>query len=124
MMRTTMSMATALAVFRTIYVAFILTASLTTLIGLKAPVHHAHEAASHLAILAGVEIFAALLFLFRRSEIWACAILLAVYAVATAMSVAFGDWSLRFVYYGATAVFIVIAARNKSGDVAHRLQRG
>ena len=122
MKRITMSMPTALAVFRAIYVAFIVTASLATLLREKAPGQPAHAGFSHLTILASVEIAAALLFLFRRSEIWACAILLAVYAIATAISVTLGDWSLRFLYYGATAVFIVIAARNPDGG--RRLAEG
>jgi len=115
-MRSTMSLPTALAMFRAIYVAFIVTASLATLLRERAPGHPAHAGFSHQIILASVEIVAALLFLFRRSEIWACAILLAVYVIATAISVTFGDWSLRFLYYGATAAFIVIAARNPDGS--------
>ncbi len=91
MMRTTLSMPAALAAFRVIYVAFIVTASIATLIHAKVPGLPAHAGFSHLTILAGVEIVAAVLFLFRWSEVWACAVLLAVYAVATVISVAVGD---------------------------------
>ena len=89
-----------------------------------APGHPAIAGHHASALLAGIEILAAVLFLFRRSEWVACAILLVVYAVATVISATFGDWSLRFVYYGATAIFIVVAARDRSGDTERRLQQG
>lgn len=122
-MRATMSMPTALALFRLIYVAFIATASLTTLLQENGPGFPGHAGFSHLTILASVEIVAALLFLFRRGEIWACAILLTVYSIATAISVTLGDWTLRFVYYGATAIFIAMASRNLRADIGHQLQQ-
>ena len=122
MTRASVPMPAALAAFRLIYVAFIVTAGIETLIYEKAPGLPTLAGIPALMLLASVEILAAILFLFRRSEWWACAALLAVYAVATAISAAFGDWSLRFVYYGATALFIVMAARNLRGDAGHRLQ--
>lgn len=101
---------TALAAFRYVYVAFIVSASATTLLsGVGA--HHA----AHVAILAGVEIAAALGFLFRASEMAACFVLLAVYAIATAISLTMGEWTLRFLYYAATAVFIVSLSKAQAG---------
>jgi hypothetical protein len=101
----------ALRIFRLIYVVFILSASAQTLIG--AP--HGDE---HAVILAAVEIVAALLFLRRDCEIAACAVLLVIYAIATGLSAVYGDWSLRFIYYGATAVFITYLSRRLQSDNA------
>ncbi len=122
-MRTTLSTPTALAIFRAIYVAFIVTASLTALHHEKPPGLPVLAGIPALMLLAGIEILAAILFLFRRSELTACLVLLAVYAVATVISASFGDWSLRFVYYGATAIFIVMASRNVHANVGYQLQR-
>ncbi|MGD0141890.1 MAG: hypothetical protein ABSC92_01885 [Rhizomicrobium sp.] len=113
------SMPVALVIFRLIYVAFIVTASVTTLLSEKAPGLPAFAGIPTLTILASAEILAAILFLFRWSEVWACAALLVVYAIATAISVIAGDWTLRFLYYGATAVFIALAARARRHDVGY-----
>ena len=102
---------TALPAFRLVYVAFIVTASAATLSG----AHAGQHGGLHLAVLATIEILAALAFLFRRFEVVACAMLLAVFAIASVMSLVIGEWSLRFLYYAATALFIVLLSRSPSG---------
>lgn len=104
---------TALLAFRLVYVAFIVSASATTLLSAGGAQH-----AAHVAILAGVEIAAALGFLLPATEVAACGVLLVVYAIATALSLAMGEWTLRFLYYAATAVFIVSLSRARAGRSA------
>ena len=66
----------------------------------------------HIVVLAAVEIIAAVAFLLEPVELIACAVLLVVYLVAGALSILAGDWIavLRFIFYGATAAYIVFAS--------------
>jgi len=106
-------MSRALAAYRALYVAFIVTASAATLAGAltaSQTVGHVH-ALLFVTVLASAEIAAALALLWRRTETIACAGLLAVYAVAGVASAMEGDIPLRFAYYAATACFIVFLSR-------------
>ena len=110
-----MSSAEALRAFRWTYVAFIVSASTETV---PQPPHDRSSAHAHLAaavpLLALTEIAAALLLLSERAEILACVLLLSVYAAAAAISLAQGVVPLRFVYYAASACYIVVAHRRLS----------
>lgn len=106
-----MSDAWALRAFRWSYVAFIAWASVKAFVGAFTE-HPPAELSPHsLAALAGIEVLAALLFCIEPLEAPACALLLAVYTVAAAVSIAHGEAPLRFVYYAATAVYIIMAHR-------------
>jgi hypothetical protein len=87
--------------FRWIYIAFIAQATLKTL-------HGAGEAdVAALLALAGVELVAICAFLIEPVELVACAVLLAVYAIASGLTLMQGEAPLRFFYYAVTAALIV-----------------
>ena len=99
----------ALRTFRWTYVAFIAAASGVAvhagLLGMGEARHGAHTVLA----LAIPEVVAALAFLIEPIELAACAVLLLIYAAATVLSLAASDFlaPLRFLYFAATAVFIV-----------------
>ena len=108
-----MTLIRALAAYRVLYVAFIVWASAKTILDThRTPDAHAH-AALFVIGLASVEILSALALLWRRTEIAACGVLLAVYATAAILSAAQGDTPVRFAYYAATAGFIVYLSRRE-----------
>jgi len=93
-----------LILLRWSYVAFIVYASAHTAIA----AHTAHGPHGWpIAILALVEIVAALALLITPLERAACIVLLAVYAIATVLTVAEGEAPLRFLYYATTALALV-----------------
>lgn len=104
--------------FRALYVGFIVAASVETLLPAIA---HRHATMGNsrllpidqgwLAGLAALEILAALLFLFRAMEIFSCALLLVVYASAQVLALLQGEFTLRFVFYAGTAMFVVFLSR-------------
>jgi hypothetical protein len=76
---------------------------------------------SHLVLLLAIpELIAALTFMFAPFEIAAGAVLLLVYLAAGVISAASGDLLavLRFVYYAATAILIVVASRAQRPSAA------
>lgn len=94
-----------LRIFRWSYCAFIAWASAQVFLQGAG----AHE--PHARILAGVEIAAIAAFLIPRLEAAAGAVLLIVYAFASVITIAQGKPPLRFIYYAATAIYIVLAHR-------------
>jgi hypothetical protein len=107
-----MSEVWALRSLRWSYCAFIAAASALALqLALHGQGEGTHGAHMVLA-LASTETIAALAFLFAPAQRVACAVLIVVYAIATVLSVLSVDWLavLRFVFYGVTAVYIVIAS--------------
>jgi hypothetical protein len=92
------------------YAAFIAQASASTFFS---PGHSGH-AGLVVRILAGSEFLAAALFASAIADRAACTVLLAVYAIATTLSVADAQWPLRFFYYAATALLVTQAARQPS----------
>lgn len=92
------------------YAAFIAQASAVTFF---APGHGGH-AGLVVRILAGSEFLAAAVFALAIADRTACAVLLVVYAIATALSVADAEWPLRFFYYAATAILVTQAVRQPS----------
>jgi hypothetical protein len=108
-----------LRALRYAYVAFIAAASAMALqAALAADAADPHS--KHALVLAGPELLAALAFLFEPVERIACAVLLLVFLAATAVSLLTGDLlgPLRFIYFAATAIFIVLANRELH---AHKL---
>jgi hypothetical protein len=101
-----MSLANWTFAYRLIFVAFLVVASAMTIAG----AHGGHFAMAARP-LASAEIVAALLFLFRRTQRLALAGLLAVFTMASVMAIIAGEMPLRFVYYAATAAFIVLVDR-------------
>ena len=63
--------------------------------------------------LATTETVAALAFAIEPIQLFACGVLLAVYTIAGVVSVVSADWLavLRFVFYAATAIYIVLTSR-------------
>lgn len=104
----------ALRGLRWAYVAFIAAASaMAVRAGMQGNGEGSHDAYVVL-VLAIPELIAALAFLVGPVEVAACAVLVLVYAAATALSLASGDWLalLRFFFYGTTAIYIVLANRS------------
>ena len=97
--------------YRLVFVAFLVVASAMTVAG-------AHDHAGHfgfgLQLFGSAEIAAALLFLFRRTQLPALAALLAIFAAAFVLAIFAGEMPLRFVYYAATAAFILAVDRHIS----------
>jgi hypothetical protein len=63
--------------------------------------------------LAAAETMAALALAVEPIELIACSVLLAVYTIAGVVSVFSADWVavLRFIFYAATATYIVLTSR-------------
>lgn len=103
----------ALRSLRWSYVAFIAAASS---VAVAAGAHGTGEGRHHASLvlaLAIPECIAALAFLLERFEVAACAVLVAIYMIATGLSLEAGDFLavLRFVFFGVSAVYIVQAHR-------------
>ena len=93
--------------FRFVYVLFIAVASAqTAAAGLRGGTQGGH-APVHLALLGSVEIVGALLFLWRRTQLAGAGLLLIVYAFAAVLTIVEGGNPLRFLYFAATALFIL-----------------
>jgi len=103
----------ALRVLRWAYVAFIAAASLDAVRSSLTAAGKGGRSSHLVLFLAVPERLAARAFLFEPFEIAAGAVLLMVYLAAGVVSAASGDVLavLRFVYYAATAVLIVVASR-------------
>jgi hypothetical protein len=74
----------------------------------------------HAAVLASVELTAVAAFVFPPLEAAAGAVLAAVYVVASVVTVMQGEAPLRFVYYAATAIYIVVGQRRICGSASVR----
>jgi hypothetical protein len=98
------------------YCAFIAAASISAaqsaLHGHKEGLHGSHGSQMIFA-LAVTETIAALLFAIEPVEFVACAVFLLVYCVAGVVSAVSADWVavLRFIFYAATATYIVLVSR-------------
>ncbi|HLY56986.1 MAG TPA: hypothetical protein VKS60_15585 [Stellaceae bacterium] len=115
-----MSSAWPLRTLRWTYVAFIAGASAMAIRSAHAGTGEGHHSARFVLFLAVPELIAALSLLVRPVERIACAVLVAIYVVAGAVSAASGDIvaPLRFLYYAATAIFIVTAGRERPAGAA------
>jgi NADH:ubiquinone oxidoreductase subunit 6 (subunit J) len=88
-----------LALYRLVFSALIIAASVQTL--LAAQGDHA------VILLAGTEIAGALILCWRRAQWLGACLLLGVFAFAQVMSAMQGDWPTRFLLYAASALLIV-----------------
>jgi hypothetical protein len=70
------------------------------------------------ALLAVVEIVAALLFAFWRTRLFGLAILLTVFAIATVADFAHGGFPFRFLFYAASALLVVRLVRPTASEAA------
>ena len=95
-----------LAVYRVIFCALIILASMRTLV--ERPPHH-------VVPLAPVEIVGALMLLWRRTQWVGAAALLMVFAAAEVLSVFEGESPTRFVQYAASTLLIILLDRSLSG---------
>ena len=86
--------------YRFVFAGLILVASIETMV-------NEHDA----ALLAAIEMAGVLLFAWRRTEIAGAAVLVAVFTLAEAMTIAHGQWPVHLLQYTAAAVFIVLFER-------------
>jgi hypothetical protein len=100
------SAARILFAYRVIFCALLVMASIQTLAG-----RHPH----HAVPLAVVEIAAALLLLWRRTQWIGAAALLVVLAAAQILSAVEGEYATRFVQYAASTLLIVLLDRRLPG---------
>ena len=98
-----MSAARLLTVYRVIFSALIVVASVQTLIAARED--HA------VVLLAGTETAGALILCWRRTQWLGASLLLVVFASAQAMSAVQGEWPTRFLLYAASALLIVTMDR-------------
>lgn len=101
-----MSAARILVAYRAIFCALIVVASIQTLA--DRPPHHG-------VLLAVVEIPAALMLLWRRTQWLGAAALLVVFAAAQVLSALQAEYPTRFVQYAASTLLIVLLDRRLSG---------
>jgi hypothetical protein len=87
------------------YCAFIAWASLETFLEARVT----HEA--HALWLSGLEMLAIVAFLFPAVETPACALLIVIYIIAGLLTALQGTPPFRFIYYGMTAFYLVLASR-------------
>jgi len=97
-----MSAARILAAYRGIFGTLIVVASIQTLVA--APAHH-------VALPAAVEIAAALMLMWRRTQWVGAAVLLLVFAGAQVLSAIEGEYPTRFLQYAASTLLIVLLDR-------------
>lgn len=107
---------TALYAYRCVYVAFIVWASAKTFMeGWPAPAGQGHASSAHMGLfirgLAAAEIVAALAFLWLPAQLWAGGLLIAIFAIATAVDFLHGGVPARFAYYTATVLVLVFLTR-------------
>lgn len=106
----------ALYAYRCVYVAFIVWASAKTFLeGWPAPAGHGHGGSAHMGLfirgLAATEIAAALAFLWLPAQVWAGGLLIAIFAIATAVDLVHGGVPARFAYYSATVMVLIVLTR-------------
>jgi bacteriorhodopsin len=110
-----MTLSTWTLAFRTIFVLFLVASSATTMAGAQA---HGGKFAGYLTLLAAAEIGAALLFLFQLTRTAGLAALLAIFLIAFGLATFSGEMPLRFVYYAASAAFIIAVDRHIASEGA------
>jgi hypothetical protein len=93
-----------LALYRLAFVALLTLASVQTLLA-------GHEGGHDTALLALLEIAAALALLWPRAQLAAAAVLLGVFAVAQLWSVRAGHWPTHLAQYAASTLLIVSLGR-------------
>lgn len=100
----------ALYLYRTVFAAFIVFASAKTFVE-GWPATAGGEASARMTLfiraLAGTEIVAALLFLWRPAQVWAGAALVAIFAIAVVVDLAHRGIPARFAYYSATVLIVL-----------------
>jgi NADH:ubiquinone oxidoreductase subunit 6 (subunit J) len=97
------SAARILTVYRVIFSALIVVASVQTL--------RAAHADHGILLLAGSEIAGALILCWRRTQWLGALLLLVVFAAAQVTSAMQGEWPMRFLLYAASALLIVTMDR-------------
>ena len=93
-----------LAAYRLVFVALIIIASAQTF-------YSAHLESHAVALLASIEIIAAIGLSVRRTQWLGAWLLLAVFACAQLLSALHGEWPTRFLQYAASALLIVTLDR-------------
>jgi hypothetical protein len=90
-----------LQAYRFVFACLILIASIETMV-------KEHGA----VFLAAIEIAGVLLFAWRRTQIAGAVVLVAVFTLAEALTIAHGQWPVHLLQYTAAAVFIVLLDRS------------
>jgi len=97
------SAARLVALYRLVFAALIIAASVQTLLA----AHGEHA----VLLLAGTEIAGALILCWRRTQWLGACLLLGVFACAQLLSAMHGEWPTRFLLYAASALLIVTMDR-------------
>jgi hypothetical protein len=100
-----MSQALLLRVYRCVFAALIMAASLQALL----------TKAHHAAVLAPLEICGALLFLWRRTQVAGASLLLLVFALSGTITIAHSQWPTHLLQYAASTIFLVLIDRPPRG---------
>jgi hypothetical protein len=103
-----MSAARILSIYRAIFVALIVVASVQALLA-------GHEGGHNIVPLAAAEIAGAVALLWRRSRLAGACVLLGVFALAQVLSALGGRWPTQFLQYAASTVLIVAMGRVLTG---------
>ena len=106
-----MNAARLLALYRVVFVALLLLASVQTLFG---------DEGHHAGLLAGVEIAAALALLWRPTQILGACALLSVFGLAQGLAALDGAWPTRFLQYAASTLLIVAMGHALQGPKGGR----
>jgi hypothetical protein len=95
------------------YCAFIALASVAAAKSALHGLGEGSDSSQVILALATTETIAALALAIQALEVIACAVLLLIYSIAGVVSVLSADWLavMRFVCYGVTATYIVLASR-------------
>ncbi len=102
-----MNAATIIKVYRLVFIALIVIASVQTL--MEGPAHPHHS------LIAAIEIAGALLMLDRRTRLPGAAALLVTFVLAQSYAASLGHWPLHYLQYAASTVMIVLLDRRIPG---------
>jgi hypothetical protein len=107
------------------YCIFITAASITTAESALGGQGEGSHGPQTILALASIEACAALALAIEPIELVACGVLLLVYTIASVVSVLSADWEavLRFVFYAATAIYIVLVSRANRGPIMRAIER-
>jgi hypothetical protein len=106
-----MSAARILSIYRALFVALLVVASIQALLA-------GHEGGHNIVPLAAAEIAGAVALLWRRSRPAGACVLLGVFACAQVLSALGGRWPTQFLQYAASTVLIIAMGRAISGPRA------
>jgi hypothetical protein len=97
--------------YRALFVAFIVWASVQTIMAVAAGAAHAGMNPHFVFILAGCEILAAAAFMWRKIELWAAGALILIFAIASLHLALRGLLPAELIFYAGTVLFLLSLSR-------------